>query len=140
MLFQSPFLVGALHHVRLGIVAHGRVCDCLVLQLRVAVLSVAFGVAVLPRCHLCQDSDYVGVKLIVHLFSQVIPALAVAMVVLFALFRLHDYVALYSHAFDVMSFLPEVTSQPSHISVCGIMTHSSVSSAQPCSAGAHLCV
>ena len=54
------------------------------------------------------------VKLIVHLFSQ------------------HDYVALQSHAFDVMSFFPEVTSQPWHISVCDIMTRSLVSSAQPC--------
>ena len=81
---------------------------------------------------LCQDFDYMGVTLIVHLFSQVIPALAVAMVVLFALVRVHDYVALHSHAFDFMSFLPEVTSQPSHISVCGIVTHSSVSSVQPC--------
>ena len=43
-----------------------------------------------------------------------------------------DHVALHSHAFDVMSFLPEVTSQPSHISACDIMTRSLVSSAQPC--------
>ena len=67
-----PFLVGALQHVRLGIVAHARVHDCQVLHsgdYRFS-LSAASG----GRCHvagtfLCQDFDIHVVALTVHLFS-----------------------------------------------------------------------
>ena len=58
-----PFLVGALQHVRLGLVAHERVHDC----------DHRF-VRGFRRCHvagtfLCQDFDSHAIKLIVHLFS-----------------------------------------------------------------------
>ena len=130
MLFQF-LLVEALHHVRLGIDAYGRVSSAesssFVRGLRRRRSAKMF---------LCQDFDYMGVKLIVHLQPR--DPCSGRGNDRFALVRLHDHVALHSHAFDIMSFLPKVTSQPSHISLFDFMTHSSVSSAQPSSAGAHL--
>ena len=73
MLFQFSSSIGALHHVRLGIVAHGRVYDCRVLQVRATVVSVAPGVGVLPECFFAKILTPTVVKLIVHLVSQVIP-------------------------------------------------------------------
>ena len=55
-----PILVGALQHVRLGIVAYERVHDCQVLHSgdhRLS-LSAASGVAMLLGTFLCQDFDY----------------------------------------------------------------------------------